>query len=468
MRAAAVLGVAVALAVVLGGVAGAAGYPTENPADRATYDPYFSEQWALQAIKAPQAWSRSTGAGVKIGIVDTGIDLTHEDLAAKIVAATDCIGANDIQAACTGSAQDDQGHGTHVAGIAAAVTGNGKGVAAVAPDAGLVAVKALGSNGSGALNDVNAGIKWAVDHGARVINLSLEADGANVTVLPGQSLAEGVQYAWQRGAIPVIAAGNSTPSLFGGSYAGINAVIVGATGPKNEVAWYSSPLAGAQWGIVAPGGDSRGPDGQASCAGALASGCVVSTGWFAGHTNQYADDEGTSMATPQVAGVLALLLAQGLTPTQAVDKLLASAAKIACGPGCHGLVDAAAAVGAPTVLPPAGPTTTVGSAPATVTSPPPPAAHPAGASGQTSPAAVPTSTTTSPSSAGAQPGPSASEPAAPPATVGRPPASGRPVASAPLHPSSHGVNPAAVVVAVVLLLGVGGEAMTLAAQRRTG
>jgi subtilisin family serine protease len=454
----AVLAAVVVTTTLVGGVAAAAGYPTENPADRATYDPYFSEQWPLQAIKAPQAWSRSTGAGVRIGIIDTGADLAHEDLASKVVASTGCIGANNIPAACTGSAADDQGHGTHVAGIAAAITDNGKGVAGVAPGASLVIVKALGANGSGALNDVNAGIKWAVDHGARVINLSLESDGGEVTVLPGQSLAEGVQYAWQHGAIPVIAAGNSTPSLFGGSFAGVNAVIVGATGPHNEVAWYSGPLAGSQWGIVAPGGDSRGPDGQASCAGALAAGCVVSTGWFAAHANQYADDEGTSMATPQVAGVLALLLGQGLSPSQAVARLLSTADKIACGPSCHGLVDAAAAVGAPAALP-SGPTTTTTTPPTTAVHRPPPAV----ASGSTSPVDAPPPPTTT--SVPARSSPSA--PAPPPPSVSVPPARSK-AAGAVSQPSSHGhsLNPVAVVFAVLLLLFVGAQIMAATTRRR--
>ncbi|GAC1532943.1 MAG: hypothetical protein NVS3B12_11720 [Acidimicrobiales bacterium] len=337
---------AVTAAVAVGGWATAAS---------SSNDPYFPEQWALTKINAPAAWSKSTGTGVRIGVIDTGIDLPHEDLAAKVVASTNCIGAQGIPEACSGSAQDDQGHGTHVAGIAAAVTANNKGVASVAPDAQLVVVKALGSNGSGALNDVNAGIKWAVNKGARVINLSLESDGSQVIVAPGQSLSDGVDYAYAHNAVVVIAAGNSTPSLFGAAgYSNINAVIVGATGRNDEVAWYSSSLAGAKWGLVAPGGDARGADGRASCAGALAADCVVSTGWFSGRVNQYADDEGTSMATPHVAGVLALIIAQNpaLTAAGAVQKLLGSADPIPCGDGCRGRVNAAAAVGAAVVAGP--------------------------------------------------------------------------------------------------------------------
>lgn len=350
-------------------------------------DPYFPEQWGLARINAPSAWTRSTGAGVKIGVVDTGIDLTHEDLATKVAASVNCIGARDLTQACTGSAQDDQGHGTHVAGIAAAVTGNDRGVAGVAPDAKLVIVKALGASGSGSLNDVNAGIKWAVDNGARVINLSLESDGREVMTAPGQSLTEGVDYAFKHNAIVVVAAGNATPSLFGsGGYANVNAVIVGATGRQDEVAWYSSSLAGAKWALVAPGGDARGPDGRASCAGVLAADCVVSTGWFSGKTNQYADDEGTSMATPHVAGAIALVMAQspGLTASAAVDRVLATVDRVPCGDGCRGRLNAAAAVGAP--VSPAVTTTVAPTAGAGPPGPGPTAAPPPALTGGASPA----------------------------------------------------------------------------------
>src|SRR5947199_1324066 len=81
-------------------------------------------QWALAQVGAPQAWARTTGAGVRIGIVDTGVDLLHEDLTGKIMAATTCIGAAGDPARCAGTGADDNGHGTHVAGIAAAVRGN--------------------------------------------------------------------------------------------------------------------------------------------------------------------------------------------------------------------------------------------------------------------------------------------------------------------------------------------------------
>jgi subtilisin family serine protease len=409
---------------------------------RATNDPYFSEQWALERINAPAAWTLSTGVGVRIGVIDTGVDLNHEDLATKVVASVSCVGANSFTGACAGSAQDDNGHGTHVAGIAAALTNNGKGIAAVAPGASLVVVKALGANGSGALNDVNAGIKWAVDHGARVINLSLESDGNAVVPVPGQSLKEGVEYAWSNGAIPVIAAGNSTPSLFGpNGYSGVDAVIVGATGHNDEVAWYSSPLTGAKWGLVAPGGDERDPDGNASCAGALASGCIVSTGWFSGHSNQYADDEGTSMAAPQVSGVLALLLAQGLSPTAAVNRLLATTDVVACGPGCAGRVDAAAAVGAKVVAPPPppSPTTVIGHPPVTA-APTTVAPIPAHAGGSAQPVAV------------TAPPTSATRPPAKPAVTPR-------VALPAIVPAHHsGLVVAPVVIAVLCLLAVVGLA----------
>jgi serine protease len=342
---------ALAIAVLFGAAMPSGLLAPAAGASRSPDDPYFSAQWNLERIGAPVAWAKGTGGGVIIGIVDTGVDLGHDDLAGKVMASTNCIGANDNPAACHGSGQDDQGHGTEVAGIAAADTNNGIGVAGVAPAANLVVAKALTSAGSGALNDVNAAIKWVVDHGARVVNLSVEADGA-VTALPGQSLSEGVAYAWNHGAVAVVAAGNATPSLLGGgaAFASANAVVVGATGPTDEVAFYSSPLTGAKWGLLAPGGDARGSDGQPSCAGRVATDCIVSTGWFAGRADQYAEDEGTSMAAPHVAGALAVLLGSGvgLSRAGAISRLLDTVASVACGPGCRGRLDlaAAAAVGA--------------------------------------------------------------------------------------------------------------------------
>lgn len=448
-------------AVSLGALVGAAG------ATPATNDPYLPEQWALTRIGAPAAWGRSTGAGVRIGVIDTGVDLQHEDLAAKVVASTSCVGANDIADACTGSAQDDQGHGTHVAGIAAAVTGNAKGIAAVAPDAQLVAVKALSASGSGALNDVNAGIEWAVNHGARVVNLSLEADGSQVTLAAGQSLREGVEYAWAHKAIPVIAAGNSTPSLFGAAgYGDVDAVVVGATGRNDEVAWYSSPLAKAKWGLVAPGGDARAPDGRASCAGALAADCIVSTGWFPGRSNQYADDEGTSMAAPQVAGVLALLLAQGLTPEAAIARMLGTTVKVACGDGCHGRVDAAAAVGASSASGAPTSTTRAPSVPGAVRGPTTTSAAPAVTGGLASPVGA-----SPPSSAPLAPARGQLGLVGPPSPSG-PVVTLQPAPPPPLqaigvpHRSQHRVPAVLVIIAVLLLVGVAAEGALIGRRSR--
>src|SRR5438128_12270694 len=93
----------------------------------ASHDESFTKQWALPQIGAPDAWAKTTGAGVRIGIVDTGVDLGHEDLAGRVAENTSCVGSHGDPNLCIGSAQDDFGHGTHVSGIAAADKDNGKG-----------------------------------------------------------------------------------------------------------------------------------------------------------------------------------------------------------------------------------------------------------------------------------------------------------------------------------------------------
>ena len=120
-------------------------------------------------INAPEAWQTATGAGIKIGIVDSGIDLTHEDLAGKI-AGTPAASAPRANRPCAGDAQDEVGHGTHVSGIAAAARDNDLGIAGVAPDAKLLVAK-VGNEDGIEVDDVVAGIKWVVDHGAKVVNL---------------------------------------------------------------------------------------------------------------------------------------------------------------------------------------------------------------------------------------------------------------------------------------------------------
>ncbi|MGH3851314.1 MAG: S8 family serine peptidase, partial [Pseudonocardiaceae bacterium] len=117
----------------------------------ASNDVFFNDQWALSQIGAPLAWSRSTGVGITIGIVDTGVDLGHPDLEGKVAADANCVGVPRCE---MGGGQDDNGHGTIVSGIAAAVADNGIGIAGAAPDARLVVAKALDSSGSGTVGDI--------------------------------------------------------------------------------------------------------------------------------------------------------------------------------------------------------------------------------------------------------------------------------------------------------------------------
>jgi serine protease len=304
----------------------------------ATNDPLFPRQWNLAKIGAPQAWSKGTGKDVLIGVVDTGVDSSHPELAGKVVAAATCL-AGPCQ---DGGGDDDNGHGTEVAGIAAAATGNGRGVAAVAPDAKLLVAKALDSGGAGRVDDINAGIRWVVDHGAKVVNLSLGDPDFLLTSRVGSPLRPGIEYAWAHGAVPVLASGNYRVGVVdagSSNYGDLDALVVGATDRFDRVPAYSSAIGNAKWGLAAPGGAGApgGPDENVIAPSLRGS---------------YRAVAGTSAAAPHVAGAIAVLLGMGFTPAAAVQRVLATLdAKVPCGLGCQGRLDMAAAVaaGAPPV-----------------------------------------------------------------------------------------------------------------------
>jgi subtilisin family serine protease len=411
-------------------------------------------QWDMRQIGAPAAWARTMGAGVKIGIVDTGIDAGHEDLAGRTVAFANCVN----QACASAAPFDDNGHGTHVSGISGAAN-NGIGITGVAPAAQFVVAKVLDNSGSGSVNDVNAGIHWVVDHGAQVVNLSLGGSDTLISGLFGDtSLSDGVEYAWSHGSVAVLAAGNSNFFGLGSSnYGNADALVVGATGPDDEVASYSSPLGSAKWGLVAPGGDDT---NQADCSDTSQQQgrCVLST-WPG---NKYAWDQGTSMATPHVTGTVALLRAEGLSAAQAVQRILSTAAKVSCGQGCQGRLDTAAAVGlAPTPPPPAAQRGGAGSP------------VPSGAATNVPHKAAPvTSGTSSPAVGGAAASTSSSTTGAPPSV--EPPIGDNPVVAAGAPHSSAGSKDAGSpsragqVALAIGLLGATGVAAGFAARRVRG
>jgi thermitase len=252
-------------------------------------DPYLGNQWGITQIKAPEAWDITQGSSaVKIAILDTGIDQNHEDLLGKIVTNKNCTSGRGASP----TVDDNYGHGTHVAGIAAAITNNGKGVAGVGFNSHLMNVKVLGDTGSGYYSWVASGITWAANNGAKVINLSLGGYSPSLT------LESAVNYAWSKGCIIVAAAGNdnTTVPLYPAYYT--NCIAVAATDQNDGKASFSNY--GSWVDIAAPG-----------------------VGIFSTTPNHsfylqrppynyklnYDYMSGTSMATPHVAGVAALVWA---------------------------------------------------------------------------------------------------------------------------------------------------------------
>jgi len=281
-------------------------------------DPLYDRQWHLKAMGAPEAWaSTARGNGVVVAVVDTGVSKV-EDLEGT----TMLKGASFVPN--TRSADDDQGHGTHVAGTIAQTTNNGKGVAGVAPDATILPVKVLSKYGFGSASWIAAGIDYAVDEGADVINLSLGGGYSGV-------IHNAVKKARAKGVLVVAAAGNSGKRGVGYPGGLEETIGVSATGPDGSIAPYSSFGKGVD--IAAPGGDKR-----------VTGGGVLQNTIDGRGGDHYVEFQGTSMATPHVAGAAAVLLSQG-TPPDEVERVLLESAR---GDGWdekygHGQLDLAAA-----------------------------------------------------------------------------------------------------------------------------
>lgn len=177
-------------------------------------DPRWSTQWGPRKVRAPRAWDYTTGSNATIiAVIDTGVDPRQPDLRGRVIPGWD-FHNNDA------NPMDDYGHGTAVAGVAAAAGNDGVGIAGMCWKCRIMPVKVLGSNGSGYHSNIAAGIIWAADHGADVINLSL-ASGNNTA-----TLSAAVQYARGVGAVVVAAAGNngSTTRLYPAAYSGVVSV----------------------------------------------------------------------------------------------------------------------------------------------------------------------------------------------------------------------------------------------------
>ncbi len=171
-------------------------------------DPRFDDQWALYKVGATCAWERTTGrADVIVAVVDTGVDPTHPDLAARVRAdGYDFVDDDD-------DPRDENGHGTHVAGIIAAILNNNEGIAGLAPNVTILPVRVMNARGRGSDPDIARGIRFAADRGAKVINLSLGATLMLNADEPSALVNEAIVYAQQQGALVVVAAGNDAVPL---------------------------------------------------------------------------------------------------------------------------------------------------------------------------------------------------------------------------------------------------------------
>jgi thermitase len=244
---------------------------------RTPNDPIVRQQWALRNIQAYEAWDITTGGEVVIAILDTGTSSSHPDLRGNVLKGYDFYN-ND------GNADDDEGHGTYTAGVAAAKGDNGEGIAGVCWNCKILPVKVLGSRGQGDDATIAMGIRWAADQGARIISMSLGGDEDT------QVMRDAVIYAKARGALLLAASGNGQADGNKPAYPAAypEVVAVSATDGSDTITGFSTY--GDFVALSAPGVG------------------VWSTSWSDETGNSYDASNGTSAACPYVAGIAALVL----------------------------------------------------------------------------------------------------------------------------------------------------------------
>jgi subtilisin family serine protease len=263
-------------------------------------DALYPKQWHLKAAGAESAWDAARGANVIVAVLDTGVAQLDDLDPARLLPGFNFI----THSGEVGAASDDHFHGTHVAGTIAESTNNGRGGAGMAPLAKILPLKVLSAEGSGSSASIAEAIRYAADHGAQVINLSL-GGGAR-----SEAMEFAVAYAQRRGALVVAAAGNT--GLRGVSFPAAypEAFAVSAVGPTGLLAPYST--FGPEVSLAAPGGDKTLGEEQA---------VLQQTREDSGEPG-YRFLQGTSMATPHVSGAAALVASVGVSSPQAIARLL--------------------------------------------------------------------------------------------------------------------------------------------------
>ncbi|CAN1210409.1 S8 family peptidase [Tumidithrix helvetica PCC 7403] len=292
-------------------------------------DPLYSKQWNLHSINVETAWQQTRGKGITVAVIDTGISQVEDLKDTKFVNGYDFV--NDRE-----QADDDNGHGTHVAGTIAQATNNKLGVAGIAYEANLMPLKVLSSWGGGTVADIAEAIRFAADRGADVINMSLGGGGES------SLMQEAINYAHQKGVVIVAAAGNSSNNAAAYPARYPRVIGVSAIGPSGTKASYSNYGAGVD--IAAPGGVTRSAKGDEDPSGGILQNTIdPKTG-----ESVFRAYQGTSMASPHIAGVAALVKASGIKQPDEVLNILKQSARKVEEDGLNyygaGQIDAAAAV----------------------------------------------------------------------------------------------------------------------------